>query len=104
MASSIMQIFDESIKRDIIQHHIHNGNHLAYFFLNYIFNGNIAWLVVRDDRLGMLGMTACQRQFQEHYVSGCDTYTLRRDSSIHRLSSSQTDLRLSSLYYRAKSH
>ena len=33
-----------------------------------------------------------------------DKYTLRRDSSIHRLSSSQTDLRISSFYYRAQSH
>ncbi len=33
-----------------------------------------------------------------------DACTLRRDSSIHRLSSSQTDLCISSFYYSAQSH
>ncbi len=38
--SSEAWIVDEAMKRYIILHHVHDGSHLAYFCLNYIFNGS----------------------------------------------------------------
>ncbi len=36
---TILHNIDEVIKRHIKPHHVYIGSHLAYFFFNYVFNG-----------------------------------------------------------------